>query len=574
MIEHRVWFVSHDIAPLVAKGLVQYAPLSIGDVPGLIASGRFEVDVAVVQVSEPNAAGVCTLGVTADLGQAMMRNARTVIGEINPAMPRTRGDTQVLFEDFDAFVEGEGRMLEYQPQEDLGPTAGEIARYVARLVPDGATLQIAGGGIPAEVLRYLGSHRDLGIHSDLITDAVVELVESGVVTNRRKATSRGRVVTSLAMGTGVLYDAIDDNRRYDFRPIEQVADMRLIEAQHRMVSITQGTAIDLTGQVSTESRKGRLYAGVGNIPHFHIAAARSSGGRAIVCLPSREHDGDSNIRAVLRPEEAVTLPRFEAHWVVTEFGTAYLYGATRRQRAVALIEIAHPDDRDGLLAEAKQLGLLPEAQTLRSRRDYPVEEERDIVIDKAPVTIRPTRTTDAGKLQALFYDLDPEDVRTRFFRHLSSLTKQAAEHLCSVSYGREMAFAAVVGDAETEQVVATSSYYVDPQTRLADVGYMVHPDWQGKGLGSRLHEITVDYAARHGVRGFTADVLEENLGMLAVLAKGPGHMTRHTYGGVTEVTIIFGATSATASAPEGDSASAEVADDEDPVGPPRQTVDR
>ncbi len=237
----------------------------------------------------------------------------------------------------------------------------------------------------------------------------------------------------------------------------------------------------------------------------------------------------------------MTVPRYDVRWVATEYGAAYLHSKSLSERAVALIEIAHPDHRPFLLAEAKRLGLVPPDQKMRSRRDYPVEEERTITLrDGTEVLLRPTKTSDAPLLQALFYELDPESVYTRFFRNLSSLTRQAAEHLCSVSYSEEMAFAAVIGDVESgERIIATSSYYVDGDTGLADVGYMVSPEFQGQGLGTALHARTVEYAEGNGVRGFTADVLESNPSMMHVFSRGPGLLNSLLSHGVYELELLF-----------------------------------
>ena len=543
-LRHRTFYVSHDMVPLVEHGSVDYIPISLRDVTRLQRQGRLRIDVAVVQVSEPDAGGMCSLGASVGLGRAMIDAADVVIAEINSAMPRTHGETLIPFDRFAAVIEVEPVMLEYEPTHDPdGPPDGavaDMAKYVARLVPDGATLHAGPGVLISEVLARLTNHRDLGVHSDVISDSVLDLVEQGVVTGRFKSMSKGRVVASFAMGTQRLYDAIHQSRTFTFRPIEQVSEPAILMRQNRMVSIVHGFAIDLTGQVCAEYRNGEQYGGVGSTAVFHYGAARSTGGRAIVCVPSTNAAGESNVKPFLGPHEAVTIPRYEAHWVITEYGSAYLYGSTTRQRAIALIEIAHPDHREALLEQAKELGLVHEDQSIRSRRAYPMDEERTVTLkDDTTVLIRPTRTTDAPLLQDLFYRLDPESVRTRFFRNLSAMTRRMAEHFTSVSYHREMAFAAVVGEEENEQIVATSSYYLDPSTRMADVAYLVDPDWQGKGLGTLLHERTVQYAAAHGIRGFTADVLDDNQAMVHVFQHGPGDLHMQTRYGVTELELAF-----------------------------------
>jgi acyl-CoA hydrolase/GNAT superfamily N-acetyltransferase len=539
-VRHRAMAIGPDTVELAKRGRAQYLPILSNEAPRAMFEGRLDVDVMLVQVSRPDAAGMCSLGVTVGLSPAAIERAAIVIAEINDQMPRAKGQAQVPFTAFDAVVRVDRPVATYTPSR-VPAEPERIARYVARLVADGSTLHIGQGLIPSEVLRFLTTRRDLGVHTDIVTDAVIDLVDEGVITGRKKTMAKGRIVASQAMGTQKLYDRLGDDNLFSMRPVEQVADARVVAEQFRMVSISQAFSCDLTGQVCAEARDGHLYGGVGTLPVFHYGAARSPGGRAIVCLPSVDSHGRSSIRAVLDPGEGVTVPRYETRWIVTEHGEAYLHGRTLSERAVALIEIAHPDHRVALLSEAKRLGLVPQDQQMRSRRDYPVEEERTVTLrDGTEVLIRPTVTGDAKRLQELFYELDPRDVYTRFFRNLSSLTRQAAEHLCSVGYESEMAFAAVIGDEETGQrAIATSSYFVDADTNLADVAYMVSPKFQGQGLGTRLHEVTVDYAMRTGVRGFTADILEDNPAMLSVFAKGPGHLSSHVSLGVYEIELLF-----------------------------------
>lgn len=531
---HRVFYVGRDVEALVESGLVEYVPVSLPDVPELLRTGRLPIDVALVQVAPPDSDGMCSLGISVDVTQAAALAARTVIAEVNPSMPRTRGESRIPTDRIDRFVEVDTPVIEYL-HERADDVAGQIARYVARLIDDRSTLQVGLGRVPNQMLAHLTNRNDLAIHSDVITEPVADLVAAGVVT--------GPVVASFAMGTRRLYDLVDDDPRFSFHPIDVVCDPVAIARTPRMVSVTQAFLIDFTGQVSTESLDGRLYGGVSTGPAFHRGALASPGGMAIVCLASRTPDGRSAIRIELEPNEAVTIARADVHWVITEYGTAYLFGRSTAERAVALIEIAYPDDRASLLDAAVERGLVGRAQKLRSRMAYPVSEERDVQLrDGREVRVRPTRTGDSRAMQELFYRLPEEDVHTRFFQKLTSLTDAAAQHLCSVDYEQEMAFAAVIGPPERERMVGTSCYFLNEATGLAEVAYMVDPDWQGVGLGGLLHKRLAEYAGEREIRGFTADVLVENSSMLRVFQRGGHDLTMTTSRGVHEVTMIFEAT--------------------------------
>jgi len=446
-------------------------------------------------------------------------------------MPRTAGDSRIPVGRIACFVAVETPVVEYL-HDPVGEAAGQIARYVARLVDDRSTLQVGLGRVPNQMLAHLTNRRGLAIHSDVITEPVVDLVDSGVVT--------GPVVTSWAMGTRRLYDLVDDNPRFVFRPIEYVCDPAVIAVNERMVSVTQAFAVDLTGQVCTESLDGVLYGGVSTGPAFHRGALASPGGMAIVCLASRTPQGRSAIRLDLDPAEPVAILRADVHWVITEYGTAYLFGRSLAERAVALIEIAHPDARYSLLGAAIDRGLVGPKQQLHSRSAYPIAEVRDVRLrDGREVCVRPTRTSDTGAMQELFHRLPEEDVESRFLQKLSSLTDTVAQYLCSVDYEQEMAFGAVVGPAEHERIVAASSYYLSPATGLAEVAYMVDPEWQGTGLGGLLHARMFEYAQSRGVRGFRADVLMGNTRMMRVFKRAGHQLSVKTSAGISEVTMLF-----------------------------------
>jgi acyl-CoA hydrolase/RimJ/RimL family protein N-acetyltransferase len=528
---HRVFYVGRDLRGMRAPERLEYAPLCLADVPALLASGRMPVDVALIQVAPPDADGMCSLGISVDVTRAAVRSARRVIAEVNPAMPRTRGDSHIPADAIDRFVAVDHPLGEYVhgPADDV---ADQIAGYVARLIDDGSTLQVGVGRVASAMLAQLTDRRDLAVHSDLITEPLVDLVAQGVVT--------GRVVTSWAVGTRRLYDLVDDDERFEFHPIEHVCDPATIAAQPRMVSVTQAFTVDLGGQVCTEWLDGELYGGLSASPAFHRGAIASPGGKAIVCLASRTPAGEPAIRPQLADGEAVAIARGEVHWVVTEYGMAYLFGRSLSERAVDLIEIAHPDDRAGLLTAAIELGLVGRRQRLRRRAAYPVAEERAVQVrDGREVRIRPTRTGDFRALQDLFYRMPADDVQTRFFQALTALTDVAAQNLCSVDYEDDMAFAAVTGPPEHERVVATGCYFLEGSHGLAEIAYMVDPDWQGVGLASMLHARLVEYARQRHVRGFLAEVMARNDAMLRVFRRGEHDTSVTTSDGIHTVRMVF-----------------------------------
>ena len=473
---HRVFYVGRDVRALGESGWVDYLPLALGDVPELFRTGQIPLDVAMIQVAPPDPDGTCSLGISVNVTKAAAQTARTVIAEVNPAMPRTAGDSRIPVDRIARFVAVETPVVEYL-HDPVGEAAGQIARYVARLIEDRCTLQVGLGRVPTQMLTHLTNRRGLAIHSDVITEPVADLVAGGVIT--------GPVVTSWAMGTRRLYDLVNNDPRFAFHPVNYVCDPAVIASNERMVSVTQAFTVNLTGQVCTESLDGVLYGGVSTGPAFHRGALASPGGMAIVCLASRTPQGRSAIRLDLDHTQPVAIPRADVHWVITEYGTAYLFGRSLPERAVALIEVAHPDARESLLRAAIKRGLVGPKQQLRSRSAYPVGEVRDVRLrDGRQVCVRPARTSDSGAMQELFHRLPEEDVESRFLQKLSLLTDTVAQYLCSVDYEQEMAFAAVVGPSEHERIVAASSYYLSPATGLAEVAYMVDPEWQGTGLGA------------------------------------------------------------------------------------------
>lgn len=538
---HRSFFVGLDMRAAVKQGLADYVPMSIARVPAMMAIGRIPVDVALIQVSLPDEFGYVSLGISVDVIPAAVAKARVVIAEVNPAMPRSMGDSTLHISQIHHLVPVDTPVIEYQHLAAPEQAMEQIARYIGGIIEDGSTLQIGMGRITNEALKHLVDRQDLGIHSDVITDAIIPLLERGILTGRRKSNQAGKIVTSFAMGSRRLYDLIDRNPLFSFQPIEVVCDPATIAAQHKMVSVTQAFAVDLTGQVCTDQLNGDFYSGLAAQLEFLSGASRSEGGKPIICLASTEDDGQtSRIRAALRPSEGATVARTDVHYVITEFGIAYLFGKSIRERAVALIEVAHPKFRAALFDEAKALGYLPADQTLHNMRAYPVEEEVSVVLkDQRRVLLRPATSSDGEAIRGLFHCLPERDVYTRFFRKVRGLSNKDVERLCNVNFENEVAFVAVTGSRENPQVVGQSCYFIDASTNIGETAFMIHPQWQGCGLGSALQQRMSSHAMGRGVRGFLAEILASNDNMIRLARKGSPNVNTEKTRDTVRVTTLF-----------------------------------
>lgn len=332
----------------VAEGRADFMPVFLSDIPGLFTSRRVPLDAAMVQLSPPDRHGMCTLGSSVDAARAAVDTARVIIAEINERMPRTHGNAMVPIERVTAFVRTDRPLYEHAPSTPDAIEAA-IGERVAALVDNGATLQLGIGAIPDAVLARLGDKVDLGVHTEMFSDGLLPLVAGGVVTNKHKKVHPGRIVTSFVSGSRALFDFVDDNPLVEFHGCDRTNDVNLIGKNPKVVAVNSAIEIDLTGQVCADSIGPRIFSGIGGQMDFIHAAARSPGGRAIIALPSMASRGQSSrIVASLRQGAGVVTTRGHVHWVVTEYGAVDLHGLTLRERAAALISIAHPDVRGEL----------------------------------------------------------------------------------------------------------------------------------------------------------------------------------------------------------------------------------
>lgn len=345
------FFLGSNCRQATQEGYADYIPCFLSEIPLMIRSGIIQVDVALVHVSPPDSHGYCSLGISVDATKAAVDTAKVVIAQVNPQMPRTHGDGVLHISMFDAFVEVDEPLPELKPHA-LTPEEKKMGEFIAEMIPDRATMQMGIGAIPDAVLSCLGNHKDLGVHTEMFSDGVIPLVESGVITNKYKTKHNNVIVSGFLIGSRKLYDFVDDNPIVRMLDIQYVNDTAVIRRMPKMISVNSAIEVDLTGQVSADSIGTRIYSGVGGQMDFIRGASLSPGGKPIIALPSVTARGESKITSFLKPGAGVVTTRAHVHYIVTEYGVADLYGKNLRERARALIAVAHPDHRERLEREA------------------------------------------------------------------------------------------------------------------------------------------------------------------------------------------------------------------------------
>ena len=344
-------FVSQPTRKIVNSEHGDYIPVFLSEIPKLFERDILPLDVALVHVSPPDKHGFCSLGASVDIARSAVKHAKHVIAQVNPNMPRTHGDGIIHTSEIHSFVEVNESLPEVSYGQEYNETANAIAGHCASLIEDGSTLQMGIGGIPDAVLSSLHNHKDLGIHTEMFSDGIIPLVEKGIITNRFKKKHRYKIVTSFAIGTKKLYDFIDDNPEVVFLEIDYVNDATIIRKNPKVVSINSAIEIDITGQVCADSIGTYQFSGVGGQVDFMRGSALSEGGKPIIALNSTTNKGESKIVSLLKPGAGVVTTRAHIHYVVTEFGVAHLFGKNLRQRAIALLNISHPNHRESLERE-------------------------------------------------------------------------------------------------------------------------------------------------------------------------------------------------------------------------------
>ncbi|MEO0080010.1 MAG: GNAT family N-acetyltransferase [candidate division WOR-3 bacterium] len=538
----NAFFISANVRPAVWEGRADYTPIFLSEIPRLFKSGRLPLDVALIHVSPPDEHGFCSFGVSVDITKPAAEAARHVIAEVNPRMPRTLGDSFIHVSRLEALVENDAPLYEFTTP---GPSevTQRIAKNVADLIEDGSTIQVGYGGIPSALLSYLRNKKDLGVHTEVFSDSLIDLIAAGVVNCRKKSLHPGKVIASFAMGTQRLFSYIDNNPMFEFHPVDYTNDPFVIAQNDKMVSINSALEVDLTGQVCADSIGYRFYSGIGGQVDFTRGAARSRDGKPIIVLRStRDNDRFSRIVPVLTEGAGVVTSRGDVHYVATEWGVAYLHGKSVRERALALISIAHPKFRAELLRLAKEHHYVyqdqPEESLTTAR--YPEEFETRVRLrDGRELFIRPIRPTDEPKMRELFYSFSRDTVYYRFFSYLQSMPHDKLKRFVNVDYETEMALVAGFKEKGEENIIASARYYLDRATGLAEFAIEVQDQFQNQGIGTALFNHLIRVAKVKGVKGFIGYVLDSNTRAYRLMTRTGNKIETRWQDGVYTMTMRF-----------------------------------
>ncbi len=507
-----------NVREAIAEGRADYTPCFLSEIPRLFSENILPLDVALISVSPPDEYGYCSLGVTVDIVSAAVKSAKYVIAQVNPKMPRTNGHSFVHTSQISGWIQAE-EPLSLLPVPKLDQITEQIGQYVSLLIENGATLQLGIGKIPDAVLRYLNNHKDLGIHSEMISDGIIDLMKSGVINNRKKTFHKGKTITTFCMGTERLYDFVDQNPHVEFYPSEHVNSPVNIARNDNMISLNSAIEVDLTGQVVSDSIGYRFYSGIGGQVDFIRGAAMSKGGKPIIALPSTTKDGKiSKIVPHLTEGAGVVTSRGDVHYVVTEYGIAYLRGKSIRERSLELIRVAHPKFRDQLLKEVRKHYWVPEhqEQTPTSVPELGSVEIKKFNLDNDEYTLRPLYPADERKLQEFFYSHNKETLLMRYNHHVSRMSREKSCTLVSVDQSKDLALCFTETDKNGESIQAVARYYLNEANQSCETAFVIKESKRGKGMATNLLKEMSAIAKQRGLKTMTATVRQDNKPMLAV----------------------------------------------------------
>jgi acyl-CoA hydrolase len=541
---HNTFFVADPTRSAVNTGISDYTPIFLSRTPDLFYQGLVPIDVALIQVSPPDQHGYVNLGVSVDIVKAALENAPIIIAQMNVNVPRIHGDGFLNIKDIDFIVPYDEPVLEFKQEPTSDEVASKIGQYVSRLVQDGDTIQVGYGSIPNAVMANLREKKHLGVHTELVSDGLVELMEQNVIDNSQKTLNRGKAVASFCMGSKTTYEYLHDNPSIELRRIEYTNDPLIIARHENMTAINSALQIDLTGQASSESIGKTFYSGIGGQADFMRGAILAKGGKSILTIQSTADNGNaSRIVPFLTEGAGVTLNRGDIHYVVTEYGIAYLHGKNIRERVMQLISIAHPKFRPWLIKEAKLANLVFKDQAFipGKKGEYPEHLEtwrttsRDIEI-----FLRPVKISDEPLLKEFFYDLSDQSLYRRFMSIRKDLPHSRLQEFCIIDFSKEMVIVAIDKKEEKqEKILGVAQFGIDELSHTAEAAFVVRDDYHRKGIGTELLKYLTFLAKSAGLLGFSAEVLLENRGMLALFEKMFPNLEKRLTEGIYELRMAI-----------------------------------
>ncbi|MFT6269063.1 MAG: acyl-CoA hydrolase/RimJ/RimL family protein N-acetyltransferase [Alphaproteobacteria bacterium] len=507
----------------IRQGITDYVPVSASNVNRLFVERLVPVDIAIIKVTPPNKRGMCSLGMGVDFARESVMAAKVVIAEVSEFMPWTSGDSLIHTDDINWWIAHNVRLLtadELFPKLNKNvlsaPVLAKIAENVISEIPDGATLKFDLNIAVNQLVPFLKVKKDLGLHTDLLTDELLQLIKSGVINNTKKTIQRGKTVVSHASGGKALFRYIHRNPKVEFHSLYKINRIDHIAQQDNLIAIIGGLKIDLSGQVAVDSIGSRFYTGVGSSDDSIRGAGYSKGGKPIVVLPSTSVNGNSNILFALPKGTGVTITRQDVHYVITEYGTAFLFGKSIRERCLALIDIAHPNFRKHLLDQAKNSFYIHSEQSGNSYISaYPkiLECAHQTKQDKK-VFVRPIRALDEDRLRDFFHKLSDHNVYMRYFSHIRSLPQKVLKQFSDIDYAKDMALVVLYPPQTTQQeIVGIGQWFIDPHDGVPELALQIRDDWQGQGLGYFMFLRLTEIAKSYEIKQLKADVLVDNSAM-------------------------------------------------------------
>ena len=540
-IRYETFYIGRGVEEAVAAGTVDFTPMNLSDLPKAIRRGVVNVDVALIEVSPPDASGMCSLGISVDSGKAAVESADMVIAQVNENMPVTLGDSRISADIIHYLIDATTPLIEV-PSHTLDPISLTIGRHIAEIIQNGMTIHFDQSVISAATMRYLDTKKDLGIHTDILTDDLMRLCITKAVNNRRKTVHRGKTVVNAVLGSKKLYRDVHLNPDIELYPMDYVNSPYTISLNDNMVSIFCVQEMELSGLGRLDMEDMGTIRSLPSSTDFFDGTRRSENGMIILALPSTTPDGKRSRIVAESFGRGVYLNRAKVDMVVTEYGSVDLYGHSIRERAIALISIAHPKFRKHLLEEAKRFNYVGKDQIISSESGsvYPHQYEFIHTFgDGLEISFRPVKPSDAPALQRMHYTLSEESIRMRYHGMIKTLSNSVAQEMANIDYSKDMAIIGLYGPPRNQRIIAEGRYMLNPGNKMGEFDTLVAEDFRGHGIGTFLANHLKKIAYSRGLEGLYCEIIQQNTATLSLIGKAWPTAVKHFDSGIIIYTLRF-----------------------------------